>query len=151
MKNQSYVHKFLEMHDAGESITTDIQNGLAKELRPGPRGQPKQKFSYLAVFALFELCTAELIIEYINLQDISSVNKYLKRARDEGWTVVNTATYLDESGQIVRCKKGRLSKGPSKQIWVDNGEKGYQFTFFLNEKNELALQYGPMLGVKHVI
>lgn len=139
MANQKIIDWFLKKYDSGEQITPQIIDQLVTGLRPRGRGRPGLQRIHLLYLALNHICTAEQMIVYLNKGNVSSVRKLVKKARNEGWEVVDFRNCTDKKGKKIRRKKGPLSKEDIKEVWIDNGEELHYFYFNLDHKGKLMV------------
>lgn len=137
MANQDVIDWFLEFYDAGNEITPEVIKLLANGLRTRKRGRPSRKITHIAILALYQLCTAEKIVELLNKGDVSTIRKSIAKAKDEGWTYITLHNFVDKKGKVVP-EKSWDCKTKSRQIWLDNGKQTKCFTFFI-ENNELKV------------
>ena len=142
MANQKTIDRFLEVYDAGDEITPEIIEKLVEGLRPRKKGRPKQKITHIAIFALYQLITAERIAELTNTSDVSTIRKAIARAVKEKWIYCEIQNYVDKNGKLVPHKKWNEGE-KSRQIWLDNGKESLHFTFSI-ENNELMIEYSRL-------
>ena len=137
MANQDVIDWFLELYDAGKEITPEVVKLLAKGLRTRKRGRPSRKITHIATLALYQLCTAEKIVELLNKGDVSTIRKSIAKAKEEGWTYITAHNFVDKKGKVV-TEKSWDYETKSRQIWLDNGTETRCFTFLI-ENNELKV------------
>lgn len=140
MANQQIVDWFLNKYDTGESIDQRTIDLLAKALRKKGKGRPAHKMTPITILALYELCTAALITEYMDTKDESTIRKAIRKAKKEGYTTVRFDNYIDENGKPLIYAKGKLSSTKSRQIFILSPGVPilYCFNFWLDEKNKLV-------------
>ena len=127
MANQVVIDWFLELYDAGNEITPDVIKVLAKGLRARKKGRPSRKITHIAILALYQLCTAERIVELLNKGDVSNIRKSIAKAKEEGWIYVTSHNFVDKKSKQIPEKSWDF-EGKSRQIWLDNGNETKCFT-----------------------
>ena len=137
MANQDVIDWFLELYDAGKEITPEVVKLLAKGLRTRKRGRPSRKITHIATLALYQLCSAERIVELLNKADVSTIRKSIAKAKEEGWVYVTAHNFVDKKGKQIPEKSWDF-EGKSRQIWLDNGNETKCFTFSI-KNNQLMV------------
>ena len=136
--NQNIIDMFLKVYDAGEEITPEILEKLVEGLRPRKKGRPKQIITHIAIFALYQLITAERISELTN-RNVRKIRASIASAKKEKWIYCEFQNNVDEKGKSVPHQKWNEGE-KSRQIWLDNGKESLHFAFTI-KNNKLKIQY----------